>query len=212
MKRVAAAFVLCVVLSPAAASASIPLPGSTLDIVLHPAVAELGTPATIAVSGIDVPSLQVRLRGATNTLAKPVGWHTLTFVRGAWRGTLPPPELRGIYPVELRIRAGAPVLRSPRWLYRVFSPGTLTRPSFTAPEDVARWWVRTLPGNAKLIAMKPWPRPAFDRRDLALHRLLVLAYTLKGHETVRERLGIFVTAVRDGYAGRWRLLEATALP
>jgi hypothetical protein len=212
MKRIAAAFASCVVLAPAAASASMPLPGSTLDIVLHPAVAELGSAATIAVSGIDAPSLQVRLVGATNSAAKPVGWRALAFRRGAWRGTLPPPELRGIYPVELRVRAGSPVLRSPHWLYRVFAPGTLTRPSFHAPEDVARWWVRTLPGNAKLVAIKPWPRPAFDRRDLALHRLLVLAYTLQGHEAVRERLGIFVTAVRDGYAGRWRLLEATALP
>jgi len=212
MKRLAAAFALCVVLTPAAASASIPLPGSPLDIVLRPAVAELGSAATIAVSGIDAPSLQVRLLGATNSAAKPAGWHALTFVRSAWRGTLPPPELRGIYPVELRVREGSPVLRSPDWLYRVFAPGTLTRPSFTAPEQVARWWVRTLPGNAKLVALKPWPRPAFDLRDLALHRLLVLAYTLKGHATVRERLGIFVTAVRDGYAGRWRLLEATALP
>ena len=149
---------------------------------------------------------------ATNSAAKPVGWRSLTFRRGAWRGTLPPPELRGIYPVELRVRAGAPLLRSAHWLYRVFAPGTLTRPSFHAPADVARWWVRTIPGDAKLVALKPWPRPAFDRRDLALHRLIVLAYTLKGHETVRERLGIFVTAVRDGYSGRWRLLEASALP
>jgi hypothetical protein len=212
MKRLAAVFALCVVLSPAAASASIPLPGSAPDIVLRPAVAELGSAATIAVSGIDVPSLQVRLVGATNSAAKPVGWQALTFKHGAWRGTLPPPELRGIYPVELRVRAGSTVLRSAHWLYRVFAPGTLARPAFQAPEDVARWWVRTLPGQAKLVALRRWPRPAFDRRDLALHRLIVLAYTLKGHETVRERLGIFVTAVRDGYSGRWRLLEATALP
>jgi len=211
MKRLAAALALCVVLAPAA-SANAPLLGTKLDIVLHPAIAELGTPAAIAVSGIDAPSLEVRLLGATNSAAKPVGWHALTFARGAWRGTLPPPELRGIYPVELRVRAGSPILRSTQWLYRVFAPGTLTRPSFQAPEDVARWWVQSLPGGAKLVALRRWPRPAFDRRDLALHRLLVLAYTLKGHETVRERLGIFVTAVRDGYSGPWRLLEATALP
>jgi hypothetical protein len=124
---------------------------------------------------------------------------------------LPAPELRGIYPVQLRVGPGSPVLRSTHWFYRVFAPGTLSRP-FGLPEDVARGWVQTLPGKAKLVALKRWPRPDFDRRDLRLHRLLVIAYTLAGHETVRERLGIFVTAVRDGYGGRWRMLEAKATP
>ena len=27
-----------------------------------------------------------------------------------------------------------------------------------------------------------------------------------------HRLGMFVTAVRDGFDGRWRLLEATVVP
>jgi len=77
---------------------------------------------------------------------------------------------------------------------------------------VARWWVQNIPGGAKLVALKRWPRPAFDRRDPRLHRLLVLAYSRTGHPAVHDRLGIFVTAGRDGYGGHWRLLEATAVP
>jgi hypothetical protein len=197
---------------PAGASANDPVLATGPDVVTAPAVGLLGHSTRIAVAGIDAPSLEVRLVGATTGAGRPLGWRPLAFNRGAWRGTLPTPELRGIYPVQLRVRPGSPVLSSPRWLYRVFARGTLSRPSFGAPEDVARWWVNTLPRKARLVAMKRWPRPAFDRRDLRLHRLIVLAYSFAGHEAVRERLGVFVTAVRDGYGGRWRLLEATTSP
>lgn len=200
------------VLLPAAASANEPYLGPRVDVVLRPSVGLLREPVSIAVSGLDVSSLQARLVGATNVIGQPLPWRPLVLSRGAWRGTFPAPELRGIYPIELRVASGSPPLHSTSWLFRVFARGTLARPSFAAPEDVARWWVRTLPGRATLVAVKRWPRPAGDRRVLGLHRLLVLAYTLKGHETVRERLGIFVTAVRDGYGGRWRMLEAKAVP
>jgi hypothetical protein len=61
-------------------------------------------------------------------------------------------------------------------------------------------------------ALRRWPRPAFDRRVRRLHQLMVIAYSPHAKTKVRDRLGIFVTAVRDGYHGRWRLLEATAVP
>ena len=60
--------------------------------------------------------------------------------------------------------------------------------------------------------MKRWPRPTFDLRDRRRHQLLVVAYTLAGHRGVADRLGMFVTAVRDGLRGPWRLLEATVAP
>ena len=120
--------------------------------------------------------------------------------------------LRGIYPLELRIRPGSPVLRSDRWLLPVLARGTRSRPSFTTPEGVARWWVHTLPLDARVVAMKRWPRPEFDLRDRRRHQLLVVAYTLAGHRAVPDRLGMFVTAVRDGLRGPWRLLEATVAP
>jgi hypothetical protein len=40
----------------------------------------------------------------------------------------------------------------------------------------------------------------------------VVAYAPPGDANVDDRLGIFVTAVRDGYRGPWRLLEATVQP
>jgi hypothetical protein len=63
-----------------------------------------------------------------------------------------------------------------------------------------------------LVALRPWPLPSFDRRDTRLHRLFVVAYTTRGRAAAADRLGMFVTAVRDGFRGPWRLLEADVLP
>jgi hypothetical protein len=184
------------------------------QVELLPAVAQLRERVTIAVSGIHARSLEVLLAGATETPrnqpASQLPWMPLHLVDGAWRGTLPAPALPGIYPIALRTRAGAAPIRSGRLFLRVFAPGTGTRPSFADPVDVARWWVRTQ--HARLVAVKAWARPGFDLRDLRLHRLFVVAYSPAGHPGVRDRLGMFVTAVRDGYSGRWRLLEATLEP
>lgn len=184
------------------------------QVELQPAVAQLRERVTIAVSGIHARSLEVLLAGATERLgnqpASQLPWMPLHLVDRAWRGTLPAPALPGIYPVVLRTRAGATPIRSGRLFLRVFAPGTGAQPSFASPVDVVRWWVRTQ--HAKLVAIKAWPRPGFDLRDLRLHRLFVVAYSPSGHPQVRDRLGMFVTAVRDGYSGRWRLLEATLEP
>jgi hypothetical protein len=60
--------------------------------------------------------------------------------------------------------------------------------------------------------LRRWPLPADDRRDRHLHQLLVVAYDSPGHTAVKDRLGMFVTAVREGTGRRWRLLEATVAP
>jgi hypothetical protein len=179
---------------------------------LHPAVALRGHDVSISVTQLAAPSLEVRVAGATTDLGQPLPWTPLRFDRRAWRGLLPTPEFRGIYQLELRIRSTLPVLRSEKWLLRVFASGTRSQPAFSAPEEVAVWWVHTLPGHARPVAMKRWPQPAFDKRDHRRHQLLVVAYTLAGHRAVRDRLGMFVTAVRDPLHGRWRLLEATVSP
>lgn len=179
---------------------------------LYPAVTLRGHNATITVTHLNVPSLELRVVGATTRLGQPLPWTPLRYTRPAWHGLLPAPEFRGIYPLELRIRRGSPVLRSERWLLRVFARGTESRPSFSTPEGVARGWVQTLPLHPRLVAMKRWPQPAFDLRDHRRHQLLVVAYTLAGHRAVQDRLGMFVTAVRDGLHGPWRLLEATVAP
>ena len=179
---------------------------------LYPAVAMRGQHATVTVTRLNVPSLEVRVVGGTRNLGQPLPWTALRRDRLAWHGLLPAPELRGVYALELRVRPGSPILRSGQWLLPVLARGTQSRPSFGTPEDVARRWVQTLPLQARLVAMKRWPQPAFDRRDHRRHQRLVVAYTLAGHRAVQDRLGMFVTAVRDGLRGPWRLLEATVVP
>jgi hypothetical protein len=166
----------------------------------------------VTVRGLAGRRLEVRLAGATTAAGAPLGWRPLRLAGKVWRGSLPKPALRGIYPIEVRAGAGQPVARSSNWMLHVFAVGTLSRPSFARPEGVAKWWVRTATGHARLIALRRWPRPGFDLRDPRLHQLLVVAYSPVGHPDVEDRLGMFVTAVRNGFDGRWRLLEATLQP
>jgi hypothetical protein len=194
-----------------ASPTTFPAANGALRVELKPAVVRLREHATVAVSGIHTSSLEVLLDGATNRNGRALGWRKLRFIDGGWRGTLPAPALRGIYPLVLRTRAGAHIFRSQRLVLRVLALGTRTRPSFDDPADVARWWVRTVPQGA-LAALRAWPRPAFDKRDVRLHRLFVVAYSPRWHPRIDDRLGMFVTAFRDGYRGRWRLLEATVQP
>ena len=84
-------------------------------------------------------------------------------------------------------------------------------PLFATPEGVAHWWARSVAGGV-LRASKRWPPPAFDRRDRRLHQLIVIAYSLPGSPAIADRLGMFVTAVRETIDGRWRLLEANVFP
>lgn len=183
---------------------------STPQVTLHPGVVMRGHSASVTVTGIVAPTLEVHLRGGSTSLGKALPWTSLTRVGDTWRGRLPLPELRGIYPVELRVARGSEVIRSDNWFLRVFARGTLARPTFKTPQEVAQYWVASIGG--RMQALKLWPPPAFDLRDPRLHQLMVIAYSFPSKPKVRDRLGIFVTAVRDGYHGRWRLLEATAVP
>ena len=159
------------------------------QVLLRPDVVARGHASSIEVTGVRSRTLQVRLVGASANSGRPIPWTPLHLAHGIWHAKLEMPELRGIYPVELRVGRGARILRSDEWLLRVFAKGTFARPSFDTPEDVARWWVQNIPGGAKLVALKRWPRPAFDRRDPRLHRLLVLAYSPTGHPGVHDRGG-----------------------
>jgi hypothetical protein len=77
---------------------------------------------------------------------------------------------------------------------------------------VIRDYVGHLPGNEVLIAARPWPPAPFDHRDPRLHRLFVIAYAPQGETKPSARLGAFITTIRNGYQGRWRLLEASTGP
>src|SRR5262245_22275041 len=171
-------------------------------------VALRGHPIPVSVSGLEAAAVQARASGATGRLGHAFPWTALTFNGRSWVGLLPAPELRGVYALELRIDHRSDVVRSPRWLVRVFARGTSSRPTFTEPVDVARDWVSRLPSRPRLVAWRRWPLSAFDHRDPRLHRRVVVAYQRRGG----PRLGMFVTAVRDDPQGQWRLLEATVTP
>ena len=183
---------------------------ASVRVELEPPVVSLREHARIAVSGVHADSLEVRLAGSTDEQGRALPWRSLHLAGHTWVGRLAAPALHGVYPVVLRIGAAETPFRPGR-LLRVFEPGTRTRPTYRAPSNVARWWVRTV-AHGTLVALRAWPRPAFDQRDRHLHRLFVVAYTLPGHRAVRDRLGIFITVFRDGYASHWQLLEATVEP
>ena len=185
-------------------------PNAALRVAVQPAVVKLHERSTITISGLGSRSLQVRLGGATYANGAPLPWLSLVRMGGVWRGRLQAPALRGIYPIELRTSKAASRIDSHLFL-RVFEPGTSARPAFDDPGEALRWWVRTVP-HATLVAAKEWPLPALDRRDIRLHRLFVVAYSPFGYPDVSDRLGMFVTVVRDGFHGGWRLLEATVEP
>ena len=184
---------------------------SMLRVRLQPPVARLGQEAMIAVSGIHATSVAVRLCGATDVEGRPPVWRSLRLVGATWLGNLSAPDRLGVYPVELRTGADAAPFRPRGSFLRVFARATRARPAFNNPADVVRWWVAAFP-HASVVALKPWPHPAFDGRDARLHRLFVVAYSPPGHPAVGDRLGMFVTAFRDGYGEPWRLLEATVEP
>jgi hypothetical protein len=98
------------------------------------------------------------------------------------------------------------------WLLRVFPRGTESRPSFATPDAVVLNYVTHLPGHEVLVALKRWPLPAYDHRDKRLHRLLVIGYAPRGNTGRSAQRGKFITAVREGFHGRWRLLQATTGP
>ena len=178
---------------------------------LRPPVVRLGGRERVEVSGLRAHSLQVVPVGALEPGGQAFRWRSLRLVHGTWVATLPAPLLRGIYLLRLRTHAGQRSFRSPTWFLRAFSPGTLSRPAFPNPDEVVRWWVRTV-AHGTLVGFKRWPLPAWDRRDVRLHRLFVVAYSPPGQPEPGDRLGIFLTAFRDGYGSRWRFLEAKLLP
>jgi len=189
--------------------AIIPTSATSPQLHVTPAIALRGQPIGVSVAGIEATSVEARAQGATQLLGRQLPWTPLVYDGDRWIGILPPPELRGVYPLQLDIDRR---ITPSHTLVRVYARGTTSRPAFATPEDVARWWVSTLPSHARVVALRRWPLPAFDHRDPALHQLVVVAYSPAGHPAVDDRLGMFVTAVREGPRDRWRLLEATETP
>jgi len=188
----------------------------TVRVQLQPRVIEYGL-ARVSVSGIRATSVSARLLGANDPAGvayqwTPYRWRRLELVRGRWSGVLSAPPLLGIYPLQFRIQQPKRLVRSPHWLLRVLSPGTLKRPALATPLAVIRNYASKLPGNQVLVAERPWPQAAYDHRDARLLRLFVIAYRPQDDNSPSTRRGLFITTFRDGYHGRWRLLQATVSP
>jgi hypothetical protein len=205
----------------AAALASVASAGHTssgpVRVVLGSRVVDLYHSDSVRVSGTTAGSVEVRLVGAIDRFGRayrwtPYPWRELRDHGGSWRGLLPAPPLFGIYRLRLRLDDGRRFLSSPRWLMRVFPRGTMKRPSFPTAVGAIRDFVSHLPGDKVLVASRRWPLASFDHRDPRLNRLFVIAYAPRGNTRPGSRLGLFITTVRDGFQGRWRLLEATTQP
>jgi hypothetical protein len=77
---------------------------------------------------------------------------------------------------------------------------------------VVRHFVDRLPGDEIVVALRRFQPAAFDHRDTRLNRIFVVAYAPRGDTRASSQLGLFITAVRGGFDGRWRLLDATVEP
>jgi hypothetical protein len=189
--------------------------GSEPGVVLGTRSIDLFHSASVRVSGIAARSAQVRPLGANDRSGlayewKPYRWQRLRSHDGTWHGLLPAPPLFGIYRLQLRL--GKKVLSSPRWLLRVLPRGTMARRAFPTAVGAVRGYVAHLHGHPALVAAKVWPLAGYDHRDPRLNRLFVIAYAPRGDNRASARLGMFVSLVRNGYHGRWRVLEATTQP
>ncbi len=209
----AAAFLLA-----AAAVTGVATAGSgPVRVVLGAPAIDLYHSASVRVSGITARSAQVRAAGAIDRAGlayewKPYRWQALRARGGTWHGLLPAPPLFGIYRLQLRFDRGRKVLSSPRWLLRVFPHGTMARRPFPTAAAAVHSYVAHLPGHQALVALRPWPLASFDHRDALLNRQFVIAYAPRGDSRPSSRLGRFISTVRNGYHGRWRVLEATTQP
>jgi hypothetical protein len=208
-RRVALALALLPVAVVAVAAAA---PRGSRVVTIAPPVVQLHQAARVSVGGVaGAVAVEVRLRGASMPSGTPLPWTHLQLAHGVWTGRLGEPAFRGIYPVELRTRPGVAQFVADSWVLRVLPPGTLDRPAFTTPESVVQWWVAEV-AHGSLASFRPWPLLAYDRRDPRLHRLFVVAYDPPGATDASGRLGVWITAFRDGYRGLWRFLEATVRP
>lgn len=210
-RRSAVALVLLAFMFVAVAAAVSGAAGSSPVVTVEPSVVQLHQAATVRVRVADAAGVAVRLNGASWPSGTLLPWTQLRLAHGVWVGQLGRPAFRGVYPLALRTRPGGTEFVSDSWMLRVLPPGTLDRPAFTTPEAVVQWWVAEV-AHGSVPTYRPWPLLPYDRRDPRLHRLFVAAYDPPGATDDSHRLGIWITAFRDGYSGRWRLLEATVQP
>lgn len=186
------------------------------SVMFRPATINLFHRTTVAVTGLPARRVQVRLKGATDEAGlayewTPYRWQRLRLSDGTWKGSLPAPALLGAYQLQVRVDDRT-VVQSPTRLLRVFRPQTLARPRFPRSEDVVRDYVRRLPGDDVVVALRRLRPAAYDHRDTRLHRIFAVSYAPRGDTRPSARLGLFITTVRTGFHGPWLLLDASVEP
>jgi hypothetical protein len=181
-------------------------------IVVRPRLVVPYASAVIDVGGVaDASAVDVRLKGASGVRGTLLPWVPLQRRREIWSARLPQPILAGIYPIELRTRPRLSITPVATVYLRVYWAGTDKHPLFPTPEQAAGWWVRHVT-DGTLVAIRRWPGSAIDHRVARLHRLFVVAYSPPGRPLPADRLGVWITAVREGGQGMWRVLEASETP
>ena len=182
-------------------------------IELQPPIVRLRERATIAVSGIHTRTLEVLLAGATDAPwsqpARQLPWRSLPSDRRhlarhtAEAGSPRHLPGRASHRREARLRSG----RS-RCSYGSSRPAPARGRRSTIPS------MSSVGGCAASRTGDSWrSRPGPARGSIDATCACTASSSSRtappGHPQIRERLGMFVTAVRDGYGARWRLLEAT---
>jgi hypothetical protein len=168
--------------------------------------------ATVSVAGVDeAAAVEIRMLGASSVNGRPIPWIPLHRRSTAWQVRLPQSVLPGIYPIAVRTRPLLDLTPTRAVYLRVYEAGTSARPLFATPRAVVDWWVANVAGGT-VVAIRRWPRTSFDHRLVELHRLFVVAYNVRGRPAAADRLGAWITAVREGYDGKWRLLEVSVSP
>jgi len=180
-------------------------------IIVTPRVVPEYDSASITVNGLaGARSVEVRMLGASGIRGTLLPWIKLHRQRRTWRARLPQPVLPGIYPIKLR-SVPSHSAQGEIVYARVYDGGTDFQPLFVAPEEVAAWWATQIAGGS-LVAVRRWHRTDFDHRLSRLHRVFVIAYDPSGHPASPDKLGAWITAVKEGYHGKWHLLEASTTP
>ena len=206
---------LVVLAVPVACAFAAASPASTQPPLLTavPAVAVRGQNATVTVTRLDVPSLEVRVVGGTTNLGRPLPWTPLRNDGRGWHGLLPAPELRGFYPLELRVRRGSPVMRSEQWLL----PGA-------RPGHAVTTLVRHAGGRRSLVGANA-AAPGAARRDETVAATGIRPARPPPAPAARRRVhpgrapgcpgsagDVRHSGPRRAPSGPWRLLEATVVP
>ena len=177
---------------------------------VQPAVARLDRKASITVTGVEAGSLEARLAGAT----RPDG--------NSCRGSRSPTGMG--FGEGRSIRPHFVVCTWCSCASAVAGRCGSHRGGCSACTRGARALVLPSPRRKALDAGGPFCRrrraegletvasAGLRPAGSCLHQLIVIAYGPAGTLAIVDRLGMFVTAVRETFDGRWRLLEANVFP